>query len=82
MSDQSDRLETALAERYTIKRELGRGGMAVVYLAEDLKPPSADARFQSPGSNAQPTSSAWRARFHTNLDITPKVYQEPQQPLG
>src|SRR5437867_2178985 len=31
------RLQAALAERYTIERELGRGGMATVYLAADLK---------------------------------------------
>jgi serine/threonine-protein kinase len=31
------RLIEALAERYTINRELGSGGMATVYLAEDLK---------------------------------------------
>ena len=31
------RLHQALAGRYTIERELGRGGMATVYLARDLK---------------------------------------------
>jgi TolB-like protein len=32
-----DRLTVALAERYAIERELGSGGMATVYLAQDLK---------------------------------------------
>jgi tetratricopeptide (TPR) repeat protein len=32
-----ERLKAALADRYTIERELGSGGMAVVYLAHDLK---------------------------------------------
>ena len=31
------RLKMALADRYAIERELGSGGMATVYLAEDLK---------------------------------------------
>ena len=31
------RLKTALADSYAIERELGQGGMATVYLAEDLK---------------------------------------------
>ena len=36
-TDVLDRLRTALAGTYTIERELGRGGMATVYLARDLK---------------------------------------------
>ena len=37
MSTASDRLAAALADRYRIERELGQGGMATVYLAQDLK---------------------------------------------
>ncbi|MCH7876361.1 MAG: serine/threonine protein kinase [Gemmatimonadetes bacterium] len=37
MTDALDRLKVALADRYKIERELGSGGMATVYLAEDLK---------------------------------------------
>ena len=33
MSDSIDRLTAALADRYTIERHLGEGGMATVYLA-------------------------------------------------
>jgi TolB-like protein len=32
-----DQLQAALAPNYTIERELGRGGMATVYLARDMK---------------------------------------------
>src|SRR5690606_21011314 len=32
-----ERLQTALADRYRIERELGQGGMATVYLAQDLR---------------------------------------------
>ncbi len=36
-ADPLDRLKAALADRYAVQRELGSGGMATVYLAEDLK---------------------------------------------
>jgi serine/threonine protein kinase/tetratricopeptide (TPR) repeat protein len=37
MTDPLALLQAALADRYRVERELGQGGTAVVYLAEDLK---------------------------------------------
>jgi TolB-like protein len=37
VSDPRDQLQADLADRYVLERELGRGGMATVYLAHDLK---------------------------------------------
>ncbi|MEK6255130.1 MAG: serine/threonine protein kinase, partial [Gemmatimonadales bacterium] len=37
MPDVLERLKSALANRYAVESEVGRGGMATVYLAEDLK---------------------------------------------
>ena len=37
MSDALGRLTTALIDRYRIERELGAGGMATVYLAQDIR---------------------------------------------
>src|SRR5574341_1100330 len=37
MSELLDRLRTALADRYDVQQEVGQGGMATVYLAQDLR---------------------------------------------
>ena len=37
MTDALSRVKAALASRYAVERELGSGGTATVYLAEDLK---------------------------------------------
>ena len=37
VNDPLERFKAAVAERYVIERELGRGGMATVLLAQDLK---------------------------------------------
>ncbi|MCL7927286.1 MAG: serine/threonine-protein kinase [marine benthic group bacterium] len=37
MVDLQERLSSALGDRYAIQSEIGRGGMATVFLAEDLK---------------------------------------------
>ena len=37
MAELREQLQSGLADRYRIERELGRGGMATVYLARDLK---------------------------------------------
>jgi serine/threonine-protein kinase len=37
MTEIIERLSAALADRYRIERPLGEGGMAIVYLADDLK---------------------------------------------
>nr|MDQ3080758.1 protein kinase [Gemmatimonadota bacterium] len=37
MTDQITRIRNALADRYEVEREIGRGGMATVYLAHDIR---------------------------------------------
>jgi len=37
VEDLLERLKTTLADRHRLEQEIGSGGMATVYLAEDLK---------------------------------------------
>ena len=37
MTDSLQLLKTALDQRYDVEREIGSGGMATVYLAQDLR---------------------------------------------
>ena len=37
MADLREQLARGLADRYRLERELGRGGMATVFLAQDLR---------------------------------------------
>ncbi|HEY4561999.1 MAG TPA: hypothetical protein VIJ36_03415, partial [Thermoanaerobaculia bacterium] len=37
MPETQNRLQLALSDRYRIEREIGAGGMATVYLAQDIR---------------------------------------------
>ena len=52
-------LQTALAGEYSLQRELGRGGMGIVYLARDVQLDRDVAIKVLPSHLA---SAAWRAR--------------------
>ena len=65
MPEITSRLSTALADRYKIERHLGEGGMATVYLAEDLTHERKVAvQVLRPNSSpcSVPNASYWRSR--------------------
>ena len=64
MSDPVVRLNAALEGRYKIEGELGAGGMATVYLAEDLKHVHEDGGFRVRGH--LDTSPFLRLAHHTD----------------
>ncbi len=65
MSDPVTRLNAALEGRYAIERELGEGGMATAYLADDLK------LAVSPRSCSDSRRVRRRAYFRTTANRTP-----------
>ena len=77
MSSQSDRLSQALAGRYRIDREIGRGGMATVYLGRDLKHDRPVAiKTLSPD-----LSAAIGQRFLREIDVIAKLNHPHVIPL-
>ena len=65
MSDPITRLNAALEGRYTIERELGEGGMATVYLADDLKH---NRKVPAPGGAEDPQRDILRYRCPGKAD--------------
>jgi tetratricopeptide (TPR) repeat protein len=61
------RLEAALSDRYRIERELGAGGMAIVYLAHDLRH---DAKVAVKVLRPELAAAAGGQRFSREVRIT------------
>ena len=72
-------LGAALAERYRVERELGAGGMATVYLAEDLKHHRKVAIKGNRGSGEIARRNRVRVHFlgDSRSRLLRKVYSDP-----
>jgi tetratricopeptide (TPR) repeat protein/TolB-like protein len=70
VSNQIDKLRTALLGRYVIEQEIGSGGMATVYLAEDLKH---DRKVAVKVLDPEFTSMLGAKRFFQEIEIAAKL---------
>jgi serine/threonine protein kinase len=73
-----DSLSVALRDRYTLLRELGRGGMATVYLAEDLK---LDRRVALKVLRPELAASLGAERFQREIGIAARLSHPHILPL-
>ncbi|HEX4575299.1 MAG TPA: serine/threonine-protein kinase [Gemmatimonadales bacterium] len=78
VSDLLESLRAALADRYAVERELGRGGMATVFLAEDLKHRRAVAIKVLHGELAQALGAE---RFLREIEIAARLQHPHILPL-
>jgi tetratricopeptide (TPR) repeat protein/tRNA A-37 threonylcarbamoyl transferase component Bud32 len=73
-----DSLSTALSDRYRIERPIGRGGMATVYLAEDLKH---HRRVAIKVLRPELAAALGKERFLREIEITAKLNHPHILPL-
>ncbi len=78
MSDTLERLKSALAARYAVEREVGAGGMAVVYLARDLKH---DRQVAIKVLRPEVASSVGPERFLREIQVAAKLSHPHILPL-
>jgi len=73
-----ERLTAALSDRYAIEREVGAGGMATVYLAQDLKH---DRQVAIKVLNPDLAQSLGAARFLAEIKVTARLSHPHILPL-
>src|SRR5207247_9178216 len=78
MADPFDHLKEAMADRYTLERELGAGGMATVYLAHD---PRHNRRVAIKVMNSELAAIIGAARFLKEIETTANLQQPNILPL-
>ena len=75
MSDPITRVNAALEGRYSIERELGEGGMATVFLADDLKHERKGWPFPPAGFGPRPFPDPWGS--HSWYSLGPAARRLP-----
>jgi len=74
--DDVSRLKAALENHYEIERELGRGGMATVYLARDIKHGGVVAIKVL---RRELTAAVGAERFHREISIAAQLRHPPSE---
>jgi serine/threonine-protein kinase len=78
MVEQPERLSHALADRYTVEHEVGRGGMATVYLAHDLRH---DRKVAIKVLHAELAAAVGADRFLAEIKVTANLQHPHILPL-
>src|SRR5207244_13243449 len=78
MADSFHRVKEAMADRYTLERELGAGGMATVYLAHD---PRHNRKVAIKVMNSELAAIIGAARFLKEIETTANLQHPNILPL-